>query len=190
MFFQLIPDKEHKNEIIKKCLQKIRDSIQESLKTPNQTKQLCVLNIIKEFAECDVSEETLVILFKMMFFFMVASETEVASEASMSAIEICAKHKLTPMTLLNWYKQDIIKFLVSLAVMTYVSDGNSFLKSLSHATKTLGFIGPRDFVAKHFKIILALLLPWCVKVWIFGFNYFLIDFLTFFFCLSIQDVKD
>lgn len=95
---------------------------------------------------------------------MVTPESEVASEASMSAIEICAKHKLTPMTLLNWYKQDIIKFLVSLAVMTYVSEGNSFIKSLSHATKTLGFIGPRDFVAKHYKIILAMLLPWCVKV--------------------------
>lgn len=70
----------------------------------------------------------------MMFFFMVASESEVASEASMSAIEMCAHHKLTPMNLLNWYKQDIIKFLVSLAVMTYVSDGNSFIKSLTHVS--------------------------------------------------------
>lgn len=134
LIFQLIPDKEYKNRIIEQCLQKIRESVQESLKKPNQIEQSCVLNIITEFAKCDVTEETLVTLFKMMFFFMVLSESEVASEASMSAMSICAEHELTPMNLLNWYKQDIIKFLVSLAVVTYVSDGNSFIKSLSHVS--------------------------------------------------------
>ncbi|XP_049538761.1 serine/threonine-protein kinase ATR-like [Anopheles darlingi] len=108
-------------------------------------------------------QEMLMQSVRMMLFLLMQPESEVTNEASLAVAEMCARHDVTPWNILCWYRHDVIKLMAGLAVCNYRFSGISLYQSLTIVSHTFGCRDPVEFVGKHYKIMMAMLLPWCLR---------------------------
>ncbi|XP_035792224.1 serine/threonine-protein kinase ATR-like [Anopheles albimanus] len=108
-------------------------------------------------------QETLMQSVRMMLFLLMQPESEVTNEASLAVAEMCARHEVSPWNILCWYRHDVIKLMAGLAVCNYRFSGISLYQSLTIVSHTFGCRDPIEFVGKHYKIMMAMLLPWCLR---------------------------
>ncbi|XP_058457566.1 serine/threonine-protein kinase ATR isoform X2 [Malaya genurostris] len=156
--------KEEKTKIIQICLDKILQAVRLSLNKTNYNHQSAVMTMVVKFATCTgIDEERLLHCIRMMFFYLMLRESEVPREAALTVEEMCENHGVTPSDMLNWYRHDIVKLIIAISATNYCCHGMPLFKSLTHVSRTFQFAGPVEFAAKHYKIILAMLLPWCIK---------------------------
>ncbi|XP_050095834.1 serine/threonine-protein kinase ATR-like [Anopheles aquasalis] len=109
------------------------------------------------------SQETLMQSVRMMLFLLMQPESEVTNEASLAVAEMCARHEVSPWNILCWYRHDVIKLMAGLVVCNYRFSGISLYQSLTIVSYTFGCRDPVEFVGKHYKIMMATLLPWCLR---------------------------
>ncbi|XP_062565656.1 serine/threonine-protein kinase ATR-like [Armigeres subalbatus] len=153
-----------KDKIIQTVLDKLLEAVKLCLKQSDYNYQSSVMSMVVKFATCvGVSEERLMHLLRMLFFFLMLPKSEVSREATLAASEMCAHYGFTPLDMLNWYRHDMIKLIITISATNYCCYEVSLHKSLYHISRTFQFSGPVNFVTKYYKIILAMLLPWCVK---------------------------
>ncbi|XP_065080234.1 serine/threonine-protein kinase ATR-like [Ochlerotatus camptorhynchus] len=157
-------DSQEKDKIIQTCLDKLLQAVKLSLKKSDYNYQSAVMNMLVKFATCDgLSEERLMHCLRMLFFFLMLRESEVSREATLAAGEMCGHHGVSTLDMLHWYRHDTIKLMTAISATNYCCYNASLHKSLYHISRTFQFSGPVKFVTKYYKIILAMLLPWCVK---------------------------
>ncbi|XP_029733989.2 serine/threonine-protein kinase ATR-like [Aedes albopictus] len=153
-----------KDKIIQSCLDKLLQAVKLSLKKSDYNYQSAVMNMVVKFATCDgITEERLMHCLRMLFFFLMLRESEVSREATLAAGEMCEHHGVTPLDMLHWYRHDMIKLIIAICATNYCCFEVSLQKSLYHISRTFNYSGPVKFATKYYKIILAMLLPWCVK---------------------------
>uniref|UniRef100_A0A182W7X4 Serine/threonine-protein kinase ATR n=1 Tax=Anopheles minimus TaxID=112268 RepID=A0A182W7X4_9DIPT len=136
--------------------------------------QMVILRMIVEFADAHhragkeiKSNETREILFhcvRMAIFLLMHPESHVTHEASIAIAEMCARQDITPWNILSWYRHDIIKQMMGIAVSNYILAGISLHQSMINVSHTFECRDPVDFVGKHYKLIMAMLLPWCLRM--------------------------
>ncbi|XP_049291273.1 serine/threonine-protein kinase ATR [Anopheles funestus] len=140
----------------------------------DHTHQMVVVRMIVEFADAHyratinrVSDESKEVLFhcvRMMIFLLMHPESHVTHEASFAIAEICARQDTSPWKILSWYRHDIIKQMIGIAVSNYILAEISLHQSMNIVSHTFECRDPVDFVGKHYKIIMAMLLPWCLRL--------------------------
>ncbi|XP_058118303.1 serine/threonine-protein kinase ATR-like [Anopheles ziemanni] len=108
-------------------------------------------------------DESLKQCVRMMLFLLMQPESEVTYEASRAVAEMCARQDVSPWNILCWYRHDIMKLMMGLAVSNYCFSGISLAHSLTIVSHTFECRDPADFVGKHYKTMMAMLLPWCLR---------------------------
>ncbi|XP_055529516.1 serine/threonine-protein kinase ATR-like [Wyeomyia smithii] len=158
-------DNSERDKIIQICLDKLLQAVRRSVEKSDYNHQSVVMNMVLRFATSSIiGEQQLVHCLRMMFFFLMLRESEVTRESTLVVEEMCDKHGVTPRDMFNWYRHDIVKLIMAMCATNYCCYGISLLKSLVHVSKTFQFAsGPVEFITKYYKIVLAMLLPWCVK---------------------------
>ncbi|XP_055592827.1 serine/threonine-protein kinase ATR-like [Uranotaenia lowii] len=158
---------DEKNSIIQTCLNKLSEAVRQSINKPNYNRQSSVMNMVLKFSTSGsadiIHEERLMHCIRMLFFFLMLRESEITREASLIVAEMCEHHGVSTRDMLNWYRHDIIKLMIAISATNYHCHEISLYKSLTHVSKTFQFSGPVEFINKYYKIILAMLLPWCIK---------------------------
>ncbi|GAB0096643.1 Serine/threonine-protein kinase ATR [Sergentomyia squamirostris] len=139
----------------------IVDNIMETSKYKHQFSVLLLLDKMSE--DPGVSERTFMQFFKMTFLFIINTGSLVIQEAALLARHMCVRRGVTPRNLLYWYQEDIIKIIVNLSVGTYLKYEVGFYQSLITTAKVLEYNVARDFIFFNMKVILAMLLPWCIQ---------------------------
>ncbi|XP_035920016.1 serine/threonine-protein kinase ATR [Anopheles stephensi] len=140
----------------------------------NYSHQMVVVRMIVEFADAHYHATTkegvtearqmLFHCVRMMIFLLMHPESHVTHEASIAIAEMCARQDISPWKILSWYRHDIIKQMMGLAVSNYILAGITLHQSMNNVSHTFECRDPVDFVGKHYKIIMAMLLPWCLRV--------------------------
>ncbi|XP_052873346.1 serine/threonine-protein kinase ATR [Anopheles cruzii] len=108
-------------------------------------------------------QETLKHSVRMMLFFLLQPESEVTNEASLAVEEMCARQGVTPWNVIGWYRHDIIKLMTGLVVRNYCHAGIKLYQSLTIVSHTFGCRDPVEFVSKYYKLMMAMLVPWCLR---------------------------
>lgn len=154
-----------RDKIIQTCMDKLLQAVRLSLNKPDYNHQSVVMNMVLRFATSPgVSEQRLMHCLRMMFFFLMLRESEITRDATLVVEEMCDKHGVTPRDMFNWYRHDIVKLIMAMCATNYCCYGIPLSKSLIHVSKTFRFTaGPVEFITKYYKIVLAMLLPWCIK---------------------------
>jgi hypothetical protein len=104
------------------CLKTLLKMTVDNMESEDQKNQKLTINIISNFAEAVDDEEVLMHCFRMMIYYMMSFESLVKDESVLLAIDMCQRRNLTPLNLLNWYKQRILAVIVSLSVYNYSVD--------------------------------------------------------------------
>ncbi|XP_053684897.1 serine/threonine-protein kinase ATR-like [Sabethes cyaneus] len=158
-------DSSERDKIIQTCMDKLLQAVRRSVDKPDYNHQSVVMNMVLRFASSPgIGEQRLIHCIRMMFFFLMLRESEVTREAILLVEEMCVKHGVTPRDMFNWYRHDIVKLIMAMCATNYCCYEISLSKSLSHVSKAFQFSsGPVEFLTKYYKIVLAMLLPWCVK---------------------------
>ncbi|XP_053659294.1 serine/threonine-protein kinase ATR [Anopheles marshallii] len=135
--------------------------------------QMAVARMIVEFADAyhratinsrwNESKEILFHCVRMMIFLLMHPESQITYETSIAIAEMCARQDITPWKILSWYRHDIIKQMMGIAVSNYILAGITLHQSITNVSHTFECRDPVDFVGKHYKMILAMLLPWCLR---------------------------
>uniref|UniRef100_A0A182TC53 Serine/threonine-protein kinase ATR n=1 Tax=Anopheles maculatus TaxID=74869 RepID=A0A182TC53_9DIPT len=135
---------------------------------------MIVVRMIVEFADAhyqatakngwNESKEMLFHCVRMLIFLLMHPESHVTHEASIAIAEMCARQDISPWRILSWYRHDIIKQMMGLAVSNYILAGITLHQSMNNVSHTFECRDPVDFVGKHYKIIMAMLLPWCLRL--------------------------
>uniref|UniRef100_A0A182Q7R9 Serine/threonine-protein kinase ATR n=1 Tax=Anopheles farauti TaxID=69004 RepID=A0A182Q7R9_9DIPT len=135
--------------------------------------QMVVLRMVVEFADVQhrtggaVSTtdgmETLLHCVRMTIFLLMHPESLVTYEASLAIAEMCARQQVSPWKILSWYRHDVIKLLIGIAVSNHCLAGINLYQSLTVVSHTFECRDPEDFMGKNYKIITAMLLPWCLR---------------------------
>ncbi|KAL9884965.1 ATR serine/threonine kinase meiotic 41 isoform 1-T4 [Glossina fuscipes fuscipes] len=110
-----------------------------------------------------LSEQWLYHFFKMTFFYLIHPNSKVAHEAVLCATEMCARYGIQPIQLWNWYKRDALNLLKELIVFSYLAKGIRMTRSLKSFTNMLGFSCVQEFICKYYRLLVAIILPYCVK---------------------------
>lgn len=140
-------------------LQKIHDSLERS-----EEEQLQVLHLISVLANIEeIPEIWLLHFFKMTFIFMIRCDSAISNEAAKCATEMCANYGVEPMQLWFWYKRECLSLVVDLTTHVYLEKGQGLLRTLNELVTMLGFQCSQEFICKYYKIITAMILPYCVK---------------------------
>ncbi|XP_052902719.1 serine/threonine-protein kinase ATR [Anopheles moucheti] len=136
--------------------------------------QMAVARMIIEFADAhhratinstwNESKEVLFHCVRMMIFLLMHPESQITYEASIAIAEMCARQEITPWKILSWYRHDIIKQMMGIAVSNYILAGITLHQSITNVSHTFECRDSVDFVGKHYKIIMAMLLPWCLRL--------------------------
>uniref|UniRef100_A0A182K3Q7 Serine/threonine-protein kinase ATR n=1 Tax=Anopheles christyi TaxID=43041 RepID=A0A182K3Q7_9DIPT len=137
------------------------------------TDQMVMVRMIAEFADANYhasmrwklleAKETLFHCVRIMIFLLMHPESHVTHEASLVITEMCARQDLTPCKILAWYRHDIIKVMMGIAVSNYILAGITLHQSINIVSHTFESRDPVDFVGKHYKLMMAMLLPWCLR---------------------------
>uniref|UniRef100_A0A182NNV9 Serine/threonine-protein kinase ATR n=1 Tax=Anopheles dirus TaxID=7168 RepID=A0A182NNV9_9DIPT len=135
--------------------------------------QMMVTRMVVEFADAQYrtageissndSRETLLHCVRMTIFLLMRPESLVTYEASLAIAEMCARQDVSPWNILSWYRHDVIKLMMGIAVSNHCLAGITLHQSLTVVSHTFECRDPVDFVGKHYKIIMAMLLPWCLR---------------------------
>uniref|UniRef100_A0A182HML1 Serine/threonine-protein kinase ATR n=5 Tax=Anopheles arabiensis TaxID=7173 RepID=A0A182HML1_ANOAR len=135
--------------------------------------QIIVVRMVAEFGNANSHialrwklinvKETLFHCVRIMIYLLMHPESHVTHEASIFITEMCARQDISPNKVLSWYRHDIIKLMMSIAVSNYILAGITLHQSISIVSYTFESRDPVDFVGKHYKTIMAMLLPWCLR---------------------------
>ncbi|XP_055902742.1 serine/threonine-protein kinase ATR [Eupeodes corollae] len=140
-------------------LRKVYDSLERG-----DEEQLKVLHLISVLANIEgIPEIWLFHFFKMTFFYMICCETGVSNEAAKCATEMCANYGVEPMQLWLWYKRECLSLVVDLVTHIYLKKGQGPVRTLNALVTMLGFLCSQEFICKYYKILTAMILPYCVK---------------------------
>ncbi|XP_055679368.1 serine/threonine-protein kinase ATR-like [Lutzomyia longipalpis] len=163
--FKLIPDEEKREKILREAQEIVLKVIIRGVRKKDTFKNhYSVLLLLDKFSECPkFTEDTFIHCFKMVFFFIINTESVVAYEASILGRDMCIRRGVTPMNMFFWYKEDILRIIISLSVGIFLRNNVGLYNSLTHTAKFLGYTAAREFITSHYKIILAMLLPWIIK---------------------------
>ncbi|XP_055847877.1 serine/threonine-protein kinase ATR isoform X1 [Episyrphus balteatus] len=130
----------------------------------DEEEQLKILHLISVLANIDgIPEIWLFHFFKMTFFFMICCESGITNEAAKCATEMCANYGVEPMQLWYWYKRECLSLVVDLTTHVYLKKGQGLLRTLNALVTMLGFLCSQEFICKYYKILTAMILPYCVK---------------------------
>ena len=154
-------DPEFVHKLSAAVLQKVVESL-----NPNETAehQRTILEIIDCCTHNGLlTEHWLFHFFKMTFFYLLHPESQVTHEAILTACEMCSANKVQPIQLWNWYKRDALNLVVKLIVYVYLSRGVRMTRSLKAFTKMLGFSCVQEFICKYYRLLVTMILPYCVK---------------------------
>ncbi|XP_058065656.1 serine/threonine-protein kinase ATR-like [Anopheles bellator] len=152
--------------LLENLLRATRLSLKENL---SYTHQWAVLRLIVSVAACRLRtndrsyQETLMHSVRMMLFFLIQPESEVTNEASLAVEEMCARQEVSPWNVICWYRHDIIKLMTGLAVRNYCHAGIKLYQSLTIVSHTFGCRDPVEFASKNYKLMMAMLVPWCLR---------------------------
>uniref|UniRef100_A0A1A9WZ82 Serine/threonine-protein kinase ATR n=1 Tax=Glossina brevipalpis TaxID=37001 RepID=A0A1A9WZ82_9MUSC len=110
-----------------------------------------------------LSEQWLYHFFKMTFFYLIHPKSNVAHEAVLCATEMCDRYGIQPIQLWNWYKRDALSLLKELIVYSYLVKGMRMTRSLKAFINTLGFSCVQEYICKYYRLLVAMIMPYCVK---------------------------
>ncbi|XP_073836714.1 ATR serine/threonine kinase meiotic 41 [Musca autumnalis] len=156
-------------EFLKEISANILSHIIESLKPQQSAEtqlhhQQTILQIISSCSQSQqLSELWLYHFFKMFFFYLIHPESKVVQEAILNATEMCSVYQKQPIQLWNWYKRDALNLMVKLMIYVYISRGVRMTRSLKAFTKMLGFACVQEFICKYYRLLVTMILPYCVK---------------------------
>ncbi|TMW41881.1 hypothetical protein DOY81_013039, partial [Sarcophaga bullata] len=154
------------SEFVHKLSAAVLQKVVESLK-PNEMveHQKTILEIIDCCTQHNglLTEHWLFHFFKMTFFYLLHPESQVTHEAILTACEMCSANNVQPIQLWNWYKRDALNLVVKLIVYVYLSRGVRMTRSLKAFTKMLGFSCVQEFICKYYRLLVTMILPYCVK---------------------------
>ncbi|KNC28437.1 Serine/threonine-protein kinase ATR [Lucilia cuprina] len=142
-------------------LQKVIKSL-----NPDQTyqHQKIILEIISCCTQSGLlTEHWLFHFFKMTFFYLLHPESKVVHEAILTGCEMCSAYNVQPIQLWNWYKRDALNLIVKLMIYVYLTKGVRMTRSLKAFTKMLGFSCVQEFICKYYRLLVTMILPYCVK---------------------------
>ncbi|XP_065362796.1 serine/threonine-protein kinase ATR [Calliphora vicina] len=142
-------------------LRKVVESLTSSQTSQHQ-------RIILEIIGCStqsglLTEHWLFHFFKMTFFYLLHSESKVVHEAILIGCEMCSAYNVQPIQLWNWYKRDALNLIVKLMIYVYLTKGVRMTRSLKAFTKMLGFSCVQEFICKYYRLLVTMILPYCVK---------------------------
>ncbi|XP_055699229.1 serine/threonine-protein kinase ATR-like isoform X2 [Phlebotomus papatasi] len=163
--YKYITDVQLREKLTQECQTSILNVILKTVRNMySYKKQYSVLILLDKYSECkNFSEETFMQAFKMMFLFIINMESKLVNEAILLGNDMCLRRGITTRDMLNWYGQDIFRTIVSLCVGLFLKHEIGLYQSLTQATKMLGFISVNEFISQHYKLIIAMILPWCLK---------------------------
>ncbi|KAM7348674.1 ATR serine/threonine kinase meiotic 41 isoform 2-T2 [Cochliomyia hominivorax] len=157
----ILNDTQFINQLAAAVLQKVVESLQ-----PNQTAehQKMLLDIIGCCTQSGLlTEHWLFHFFKMTFFYLLHPDSKVVHEAILTSCEMCGVYNVQPIQLWNWYKRDALNLIVKLMIYVYLSRGVRMTRSLKAFTKMLGFSCVQEFICKYYRLLVTMILPYCVK---------------------------
>lgn len=140
-----------------------------------------------------ITESVLIDCFRLTLYFCMCSKSMVSRQAAICANEMCTIFGLSPENILTWNKTEMFKFIISICVSNHLKDCIGLQKSLHSVnifvfvlsgpkeysllhfifyfcikhffqiSQLFGYIDEKDFISKHYRTMLAILIPWQIK---------------------------
>ncbi|XP_055847879.1 serine/threonine-protein kinase ATR isoform X3 [Episyrphus balteatus] len=155
--------KNNKYPLLGKVGEVILKAIKDSLEKGEIEKTKCLKLILVVSCIENLPEQWMFYFFKMTFFFLIGCGATIENEALKFGLEMCAYFKIKPIQLFNWYRMESLTLIVDLVVHHYLLTGKGMMRLLNRLVTMLGFLCSQEFICKYYKILTAMILPYCVK---------------------------
>ncbi|CRK98788.1 CLUMA_CG012059, isoform A, partial [Clunio marinus] len=110
-----------------------------------------------------VDELTMVKCFKIFLLYILRYDSQVKAEASLLALEMAKRNKITLQQLFQWHKTFIMRYVTYIIIANYLAENISLSTSIINLLRYLNISKLRDFLPKTIGTIIAYLLPRAVQ---------------------------
>ncbi|XP_059610309.1 serine/threonine-protein kinase ATR-like [Phlebotomus argentipes] len=160
-------DNENRREEMMRAYQQILLGVIQKTVWKKKTKYKdnhATLLLLDKFTEVQrYPEQTFLHFFKMIFIFIINTDSQVTCDAAILGRDMCIRRGIAPRDMLNWYREDVLKITVRLSVEVFKRKNVEMRHALNQVSTMMGYLSTKDFIRQHFKLIIAMLLPYCIR---------------------------